>query len=293
MPSRPPPILVSYAESAATLSRRSPAHPPPPRRRAAAAPPREFGRDALRTRRAVRFIRDNHHLPLSPANMAAAAESGGGCSAWCSFCRWRRCSRRRGAQPGGAWAAGHLRAADVAMIAFWWGDWPGSLLPDLSATALAAAGGAALTLLGRTAGGAALHADAAGHAGRRGVGRGVRWPGVAALAVCWVAGWALYREPGLVPGRGLRAGRGADGLVRGATRLAVRSDPDGAHRGRRLRPGGLVRANAGVDRAGRGARSSPRCLSWRCCGSSPWWLARPYALTGWSPHTTLNASARR
>lgn len=43
-------------------------------RHAAAPAPREFGRDELRTRRAVRFIRDNHHLPLSLADMAAAAE---------------------------------------------------------------------------------------------------------------------------------------------------------------------------------------------------------------------------
>ncbi|MFJ9779701.1 helix-turn-helix domain-containing protein [Amycolatopsis sp. NPDC101161] len=43
-------------------------------RHAEAPPPREFGRDELRTRRAVQFIRDNHHLPLSLADMAAAAE---------------------------------------------------------------------------------------------------------------------------------------------------------------------------------------------------------------------------
>ncbi len=41
---------------------------------AAAPPPREPGRDELRTRRAVKFIRDNHHLPLSLADMAAAAD---------------------------------------------------------------------------------------------------------------------------------------------------------------------------------------------------------------------------
>lgn len=43
-------------------------------RHAEAPPPREVGRDELRTRRAVQFIRDNHHLPLSLADMAAAAE---------------------------------------------------------------------------------------------------------------------------------------------------------------------------------------------------------------------------
>ena len=58
-----------YAESAATflavhlLTR----HAEAPR-------PRELGREELRTRRAVQFIRENHHLPLSLADMAAAAE---------------------------------------------------------------------------------------------------------------------------------------------------------------------------------------------------------------------------
>ncbi|GLY40185.1 AraC family transcriptional regulator [Amycolatopsis sp. NBRC 101858] len=58
-----------YAESAATflavhlLTR----HAEAPR-------PREPGRDELRTRRAVRFIRENHHLPLTLGEMAAAAE---------------------------------------------------------------------------------------------------------------------------------------------------------------------------------------------------------------------------
>ena len=58
-----------YAESAATflavhlLTR----HAEAPR-------PRELGRDELRTRRAVQFIRENHHLPLTLGDMAAAAE---------------------------------------------------------------------------------------------------------------------------------------------------------------------------------------------------------------------------
>jgi AraC family transcriptional regulator len=43
-------------------------------RHAEAPPPREIGRDELRTRRAVQFIRDNHHLPLSLGDMAAAAD---------------------------------------------------------------------------------------------------------------------------------------------------------------------------------------------------------------------------
>lgn len=41
---------------------------------ATAPPPRELARDELRTRRAVQFIRENHHLPLSLADMAGAAE---------------------------------------------------------------------------------------------------------------------------------------------------------------------------------------------------------------------------
>ncbi|MBE1493448.1 AraC family transcriptional regulator [Amycolatopsis lexingtonensis] len=43
-------------------------------RHAAAPPPRVPGRDELRTRRAVQFIRDNHHRPLTLADMAAAAD---------------------------------------------------------------------------------------------------------------------------------------------------------------------------------------------------------------------------
>lgn len=58
-----------YAESAATfLAVHLLTH------HAAAPPPRKPGRDELRTRRAVKFIRDNHHLPLSLADMAAAAD---------------------------------------------------------------------------------------------------------------------------------------------------------------------------------------------------------------------------
>lgn len=106
----------------------------------------------------------------------------------------------------------------VAMIAFWWEDWPGSLLrwgwPGLSDTALVAAGGAALTLLGRAVTGTASVPLAAGiftlmlqvtlvGEGRPLRGRGGRRAGVAALAGCWVAGWALHRGlvgTGLVPG---------------------------------------------------------------------------------------------
>lgn len=95
----------------------------------------------------------------------------------------------------------------VAMIAFWWADWPGSLLrggwSGLSDTALVVAGGAALTLLGRLVTGTAAVPLAAGiftlmlqltlvGEGWPLRGRGTRWPGVAALVWCWVAGLAVY-----------------------------------------------------------------------------------------------------
>ncbi|WP_410596960.1 helix-turn-helix domain-containing protein [Amycolatopsis sp. lyj-23] len=58
-----------YAESAATfLAVHLLTH------HTAAPPPREFGRDEVRIRRAVKFIRDNHPLPLTLADMAAAAD---------------------------------------------------------------------------------------------------------------------------------------------------------------------------------------------------------------------------
>lgn len=43
-------------------------------RHAAAPPPREIGRENPRVRRAVRFIRDNHGLPMTLAEMAAVAD---------------------------------------------------------------------------------------------------------------------------------------------------------------------------------------------------------------------------
>ncbi|MEU0797047.1 hypothetical protein ABZ342_43895 [Amycolatopsis sp. NPDC005961] len=106
----------------------------------------------------------------------------------------------------------------VAMIAFWWEDWPGSLLrggwSGLSDTALVVAGGAALTLLGRAVTGTAAVPLAAGiftlmlqltlvGEGWPLRGRGTYWPGVAALAACWVVGLAAYLglvRTGLVPG---------------------------------------------------------------------------------------------
>jgi hypothetical protein len=106
----------------------------------------------------------------------------------------------------------------VAMIAFWWADWPGSLLrggwSGGSDTALVAAGGAVLALLGRVVTGTASVPLAAGiftlmlqltlvGEGWPLRGRGERWPGVAALAVSWVAGLALFLglvRTGAVPG---------------------------------------------------------------------------------------------
>jgi AraC family transcriptional regulator len=58
-----------YAESAATFlaAHLLTVH-------AAAPPPRESGREDKRVRRAARFIRDNHQLPLTLAEMAAVAD---------------------------------------------------------------------------------------------------------------------------------------------------------------------------------------------------------------------------
>jgi len=58
-----------YAESAAALlaAHLLTAH-------ASAPPPRESGREDRRVRRAARFIRDNHQLPLTLAEMAAVAD---------------------------------------------------------------------------------------------------------------------------------------------------------------------------------------------------------------------------
>jgi hypothetical protein len=101
----------------------------------------------------------------------------------------------------------------VAMIAFWWADWPGTLLrgawTGVSDTALVAAGGVVLALLGRdtvplAAGIFALmlQLTLVGE-GRPLRGRGTHWPGVAALAVSWGAGLGLYLglvRTGVVPG---------------------------------------------------------------------------------------------
>ncbi|GHF96491.1 MULTISPECIES: hypothetical protein [Amycolatopsis] len=90
----------------------------------------------------------------------------------------------------------------VAMIAFWWADWPGTLVrggwTGVSDTALVAAGGVVLALLGRDTVPLAagiftlmLQLTLVGE-GWPLRGRGRHWPGVAALASCWVVGLGLY-----------------------------------------------------------------------------------------------------
>ncbi|WP_410596956.1 hypothetical protein [Amycolatopsis sp. lyj-23] len=100
----------------------------------------------------------------------------------------------------------------VAMIAFWWEDRPGSLLrggwTGVADTALVAAGGVVLALLGRGSVPLAagiftlmLQLTLVGE-GRPLRGRGTYWPGVVALVSCWIAGLALYLGivgTGLVP----------------------------------------------------------------------------------------------
>ncbi|MGK3206293.1 hypothetical protein [Amycolatopsis sp. MEPSY49] len=149
----------------------------------------------------------------------------------------------------------------VAMIAFWWEDWPGTLLrggwPGLSDTALVAAGGAALTLLGRAVTGTAAVPLAAGiftlmlqvtlvGEGWPVRGRGVRWPGVAALAVCWIAGWVLYRGlvgTGLVPGEDYGAWFAVLGAAQMVWYVALRGWPFARIRRRAVR---LATAHAAV-----------------------------------------------
>ncbi|WIV55764.1 hypothetical protein [Amycolatopsis nalaikhensis] len=141
----------------------------------------------------------------------------------------------------------------VAMIAFWWEDWPGSLLrggwPGISDTALVAAGGAVLTLLGRAVTGTASVPLAAGiftlmlqltlvGEGWPLRGRGTRWPGVAALAVCWAAGWGVYSglvETGLVPGEEFAAWFAVLGAWQMVWYVALRGWPFARIRSRAVR----------------------------------------------------------
>ncbi|WP_439379242.1 hypothetical protein [Amycolatopsis lexingtonensis] len=141
----------------------------------------------------------------------------------------------------------------VAMIAFWWEDWPGSLLrggwTGVSDTALVAAGGAGLALLARAVTGSAAVPLAAGiftlvlqltlvGEGRPLRGRGRWWPGVAALASCWVAGLVLYLglvRTGLVPGEDYGAWFAVLGAWQMVFYVALRGRPFARIRGRAAR----------------------------------------------------------
>ncbi|WP_329046157.1 hypothetical protein OG738_30890 [Amycolatopsis sp. NBC_01488] len=149
----------------------------------------------------------------------------------------------------------------VAMIAFWWADWPGTLLrggwSGLSDTALVVAGGAALTLLGRAVTGTPSVPLAAGiftlmlqltlvGEGWPLRGRGTRWPGVAALAVCWAAGLAVYLglvRTGAVPAEDYGAWFAGLGAWQMVWYVALRGWPFARVRRRAVR---LVTAHATV-----------------------------------------------
>lgn len=105
----------------------------------------------------------------------------------------------------------------VAMIAFWWDDWPGTLLrgawSGVYDTAIVVVGGLVLTLLGQGVVSVVDPAHPAAYPGTLGLAAGIftimlqltlvceRWPldrvrgipaGVAALGVCWAAGVIAY-----------------------------------------------------------------------------------------------------
>jgi hypothetical protein len=135
----------------------------------------------------------------------------------------------------------------VAMIAFWWADWPGSLLrggwPGLSDTVLVAAGGVLLCLAGTAVTGQAgpaatvplsagiftlmlqLTLVGEGWPFRR---SGLRREGVAALAVCWLAGVLTYLalvRSGLVPAEAYAAFFAVLGFVQTLGYVALRGWP--------------------------------------------------------------------
>ncbi|WP_020420899.1 hypothetical protein [Amycolatopsis sp. ATCC 39116] len=150
----------------------------------------------------------------------------------------------------------------VAMIAFWWDDWPGSLArpgwSGLYDTLLVVAGGLVLSLLGRAVAGAANPLPLAG---------GIftvmlqltlvceRWPlagagrirsGLAALAGCWAAGAVAYLllvRSGAVPGEAYGAWFTVLGAWQMVFYVALRGWPFARIRRRAVR---LVTANAAV-----------------------------------------------
>ncbi|MGV9365552.1 hypothetical protein [Amycolatopsis sp. NPDC003731] len=150
----------------------------------------------------------------------------------------------------------------VAMIAFWWADWPGTLLrggwTGVSDTALVAAGGVVLARLGRDTVPLAagiftlmLQLTLVGE-GRPLRGRGTHWPGAAALALCWVAGLGLYLglvPTGVVPGEDYAAFSAVLGAWQMIFFVALRGRPFARIRRRAVRLAtahGVVVACAGA-----------------------------------------------
>ncbi|HKN54850.1 MAG TPA: hypothetical protein VJX66_20285 [Amycolatopsis sp.] len=161
----------------------------------------------------------------------------------------------------------------VAMIAFWWEDWPGTLArggwSGLSDTAIVVAGGLLLAAVGRAIGGTGAIALAAGifTAMLQLTLVCERWPldgfgrirsGIAALLLCWVAGVAGY----LLAARVLEeygAWLTAVGVWQMIFYVALRGWPFTRIGARAVR---LVSANAAVVACGWGTYAIGRLAGW-------------------------------
>ena len=161
----------------------------------------------------------------------------------------------------------------VAVIAFWWQDWPGTLLTGgwsgLSDTAIVAAGGVLLTLLGQgLLGGVDLQGVFYRGASAEvpfavaifgvtlqltlvGEGWPLRglpriWSGLTALALCWIVGLAVYSglvDTRLVTGEALASWFAALGVWQMVWYVALRGWPFARIRRRAVR---LVTAHLSV-----------------------------------------------